>query len=56
MNLQTEYVEEKAASAGTIDLLDVETSERMRLEKELNELRVNITKKNLFSHSILILI
>jgi len=41
MNLQTEYVEEHAANAGTIDLLDVETSERMRLERELNELRVS---------------
>jgi len=39
MNLQTEYVEEHAANAGTIDLLEVETSERMRLEQELNELR-----------------
>ena len=39
MNLQTEYVEEHAANAGTIDLLEVETSERMRLEHELNELR-----------------
>ncbi|CAF0906401.1 unnamed protein product, partial [Brachionus calyciflorus] len=39
MNLQTEYVEEHAANAGTIDLLEVETSERIRLEKELNELR-----------------
>jgi hypothetical protein len=40
MNLQTEYVEEHAANAGTIDLLEVETSERIRLERELNELRV----------------
>lgn len=42
MNLQTEYVEEHAANAGTLDLLEVETSERMRLERELNELRVSI--------------
>lgn len=41
MNLQTEYVEEHAANAGTLDLLEVETSERIRLERELNELRVN---------------
>ena len=41
MNLQTEYVEEHAANAGTIDLLEVETSERIRLERELNELRVS---------------
>jgi myosin-18 len=40
MNLQTEYVEEHAANAGTIDLLEVETSERMRLERELNEVRL----------------
>lgn len=40
MNLQTEYAEENAANAGTIDLLEVETSQRIRLEKELNELRV----------------
>ena len=40
MNLQTDYVEEHAANAGTIDLLEVETSERIRLEKELSELRV----------------
>lgn len=40
MNLQTEYVEEHAANAGTLDLLEVETSERIRLERELNELRV----------------
>ena len=40
MNLQTEYVEEHAANAGTIDILEVETSERIRLERELNELRV----------------
>ena len=40
MNLQTEYVEEHAANAGTVDLLEVETSERMRLERELNEIRV----------------
>lgn len=44
MNLQTEYVEEHAANAGTIDLLEVETSERIRLEKELNELRVILKK------------
>lgn len=42
MNLQTEYVEEHAANAGTLDLLEVETSERIRLERELNELRVCI--------------
>lgn len=42
MNLQTEYAEENAANAGTIDLLEVETSQRVRLEKELNELRVRI--------------
>jgi hypothetical protein len=42
MNLQTEYVEEHAANAGTIDILEVETSERIRLERELNELRVCI--------------
>ena len=42
MNLQTEYVEEHAANAGTLDLLDVETSERMRLEREINELRVSL--------------
>jgi chromosome segregation ATPase len=41
MNLQTEYVEEHAANAGTIDLLEVETSERIRLERELSELRVS---------------
>lgn len=41
MNLQTEYVEEHAANAGTMDLLEVETSERIRLERELNELRVS---------------
>ena len=28
------------ANAGTIDLLEVETSERMRLERDLDELRV----------------
>ncbi|RNA32781.1 unconventional myosin-XVIIIa isoform X2 [Brachionus plicatilis] len=39
MNVQSEYAEENAANAGTIDLLEVETSERIRLEKELNELR-----------------
>lgn len=39
MNLQTEYVEEHAANAGTMDLLEVETSERMRVERDLNELR-----------------
>ena len=43
MNLQTEYVEEHAANAGTMDLLEVETSERIRLERELNELRVSIS-------------
>jgi hypothetical protein len=42
MNLQTDYVEEHAANAGTIDILEVETSERMRLERELSELRVII--------------
>ena len=42
MNLQTEYVEVHAANAGTVDLLDVETSERMRLEREINELRVSL--------------
>ena len=41
MNLQTEYVEEHATNAGTLDLLEVETSERMRLERELNEIRVS---------------
>ena len=40
MNLQTDYVEEHAANAGTMDLLEVESSERVRLERELNELRV----------------
>ena len=40
MNLKTEYVEEHATNAGTLDLLEVETSERMRLERELNEIRV----------------
>lgn len=40
MNLQVEYAEEHATNAGAMDLLEVETSERMRLERKLNELRV----------------
>lgn len=41
MNLQVEFAEERATNAGAIDLLEVETSERMRLERELKELRVS---------------
>ena len=40
MNLQVEFAEERATNAGAMDLLEVETSERMRLERELIELRV----------------
>ncbi len=49
MNLQTDYVEEHATNAGTLDLLEVETSERMRLERELNELRVILFLINIFA-------
>ena len=53
MNLQSEFVEEHTANAGTIDLLEIETSERMRLERELNELKVSfqIKKNNLAFNS-----
>lgn len=49
MNLQTEYVEEHAANAGTIDLLEVESSERIRLEKELSEIRVSQSTHIIYS-------
>ena len=54
MNLQTEYVEEHAANAGTLDLLEVETSERIRLERELNELRVCKNSYSFFNKNVLI--
>jgi hypothetical protein len=49
MNLQTVYVEEQATNAGAIDLLEAETSSRIQLENEVNELRViNISAKKLY--------
>ena len=40
MNLQSQYIEEHAANAANITHLEAETSERMRLEHELSELKV----------------
>lgn len=39
MTLQSDYLEEHTANAGTVELLEVENSERLRLEKELNDLK-----------------
>lgn len=39
MTLQSEYLEEHTTNAGTVELLEVENSERLRLEKELSDLK-----------------
>ena len=40
MNMQSQCIEEHAANVANITHLEAETSERMRLEHELNELKV----------------
>ena len=37
MSLQSDYADEHAANAGTLELLEAETNERMRLERQLAE-------------------
>lgn len=39
MNLQTDYVEEHSANAGTVELYEAESAERQRLEVELTDLK-----------------
>jgi hypothetical protein len=39
MTLQSEYLEEHTSNQGTVELLEVESSERLRLEKELDDLK-----------------
>ena len=37
--MQSEYLEEHTSNQGTVELLEVESSERLRLEKELDDLK-----------------